>query len=207
MSAVLRPGSAGRPRPGRPVRARARTRYGRAVRSAVESLEAFAAFVDASPLGVVATVDAEGRPEAALLGLAVTPAGDLLFDARADSRKMTNIARTPQVAVVIGCTGDVSLQVEGDAVVESGAARTAAAALYEGRFPGSHALADGFSIVRVRPRWIRHYDAGVEPAVVVEGAPVWAEQEQRPRARRGETVGETIRDPPEPRPRRGCSPG
>jgi hypothetical protein len=141
--------------------------------NAVESIGVFAEFVRAMPLGVVATADPSGRPEAALVSFAVTPAGDLLFDTPSDSRKLANITANPRLAVVIGCTGDVSIQVEGVAVIESGSARETAGRIYEARFPGSRALADGFSIVRLSPGWIRQYDASTEPAQVVEGTPNW----------------------------------
>lgn len=140
----------------------------------LESVDAFVAFVHAAPLGVVATVNGAGGPAAALVGFAVTATGDLLFDSPSDARKVVNVAADPRVAVVLGCAGDVTVQVEGEATVETGAARAAAGRVYAERFPGSRALAAGFSIVRVRPRWLRHYDAGVEPARISAGVPSWA---------------------------------
>jgi PPOX class probable F420-dependent enzyme len=132
--------------------------------------ERFVAFVRAVRLGVVATVDPDGNPEAALVGLAVTDAGDLIFDSPSDARKMRNLRHAPRVAVVIGADDAVSVQVEGDAEILAGADRAACGATYLAQFPGSRALDDGFSLVRIRPDWLRCYDARVEPARVAEGA-------------------------------------
>ena len=35
------------------------------------------------------------------------------------------------------------------------------------------ALVEGFSVVRVRPRWVRRYDAGVDPPRITEGDCSW----------------------------------
>ena len=133
--------------------------------------EEFVAFVRQAREGVVATVDADGNPEAALVGLAVSAEGDLVFDTYTATRKVDNIRAHARVAVVIGWGDGVSVQVEGSAKVLSGAERDAGGQVYLEQFPGSRALADGFSLVRIAPDWLRYYDARPEPAVVVEGKP------------------------------------
>jgi hypothetical protein len=49
----------------------------------------FVAFVRAARLGVVATVNATGAPEAALVGVAVTDLGEVVLDSLAVSRKVS----------------------------------------------------------------------------------------------------------------------
>ncbi|MET0188635.1 MAG: pyridoxamine 5'-phosphate oxidase family protein, partial [Pseudonocardia sediminis] len=139
--------------------------------STLRSLPALVEFVRAAPLAVVATVNPDGAPEAALVSIAITHDGDLLFNSSASARKVSNIGDGARVALVVGCAGPVSLQIEGRATVQSGAARIAAGEIYNGAFPGSRALAAGFSIVRVVPEWIRQYDTAVEPPSVEEGRP------------------------------------
>jgi pyridoxine/pyridoxamine 5'-phosphate oxidase len=119
---------------------------------------------------VVATVDPAGHPEAALVDLAVTGDGELVFDTTVATRKVANLAANPRVALVIGWSDGVSLQVEGVADILAGAEREAYGRVYQDQFPGSRVLLDEFAVVRVRPRWLRHYDARAEPARVVEGA-------------------------------------
>jgi hypothetical protein len=59
----------------------------------------------------------------------------------------------------------------GTAEILSGADRNAFGNVYLAQFPGSRALADGFSVVRIVPDWLRYYDARPVPALVVEGNP------------------------------------
>jgi general stress protein 26 len=132
--------------------------------------EEFAAFVRAAELGVVATAAADGSPEAALVSLAATDAGEVIFDCATTARKLANLAVNPRVALVIGWNEGVSLQVEGVADVLGGADRQRYGRLYAEQFPGSRALDEHFAIVRVTPRWLRYYDARPESYRVVEGA-------------------------------------
>ena len=129
----------------------------------------FIEFVRSTRQGVVATVDAHGAPEAALVGLAVSDAAEVIFDSLTDTRKVRNIRAHPRVALVIGCDGGVSVQVEGVADILAGAERYKYGEIYLSQFPGARALHDEFSIVRVVPRWSRYYDAREAPALVLEG--------------------------------------
>ncbi|SFQ43415.1 Pyridoxamine 5'-phosphate oxidase [Amycolatopsis rubida] len=107
------------------------------------------------------------------MSFAVTLDGSLLFNAHLTSRKVANLRANPRTAVVIGCTDTISVQVEGEAVVESGAARRDAGQVYLEQFPGSRALGEDFALIRLTPDWLRSYDASVEPALVSEGVPAW----------------------------------
>ena len=130
-----------------------------------------AALVDAvrtHGLAVVATAGASGRPEAALVGIAAADGGELLFNAPRGVRKESNLASNPRVAVVIGWTDDLSFQVEGEAESLEGEARAAAALAYEAQHPGSRASHPDFLLYRIRPTWIRRYDAAITPPVVAE---------------------------------------
>jgi len=135
--------------------------------------EQFIELVRAQPRGVVATVGPDGAPQAALVDFAVTDDGHLVFDSASDARKIDNIRADARVAVVVGCEGQACVQVEGVADIATGAARVEFGRVYEARFPGARALADGFSVIRVRPHRLRLYDAALDPPSVVEGVPGW----------------------------------
>ena len=130
----------------------------------------FAEFVRVAGMGVVATADAEGNPEAALVDLAATGAGEVIFDSAVTARKMANIAANPRVALVVGWRDSVSVQVEGLADTLTGTERAAYGRIYTERFPGSRALREEFAIVRVIPRWLRYYDARPASFRVAEGS-------------------------------------
>lgn len=149
-------------------RAHGDSAYGEAVSSATRE---FIDFVAANPLGVVSTYDATRGPEAALVDFAAMADGSLLFGSKSDARKMINIAADPRVAVVIGCTGQVTYQVEGVAEELSGDEHDRLGVEFRRRFPETFALLPGFSLLRVRPGWVRRWDSGTTPPTVAMVVP------------------------------------
>ena len=129
----------------------------------------FAEFVRVAGMGVVATADADGNPEAALVDLAATDAGEVIFDTPITARKVVNIAVNPRVALVVGWNDGVSVQLEGRADTLTGEERAKYGRIYTERFPGSRALRAEFAVVRVIPRWLRYYDARPGSFRVAEG--------------------------------------
>lgn len=128
-------------------------------------------FVKMAGLGVVATVDAAGRPEAALVDLAITDDGDLLFDSKVAARKVANLAGNDRVAIVVGF-GRVSLQIEGPAELLAGAERAAAASDYVEQCVTRPDLTDDFALYRVRPDWLRVYQVRPgQPPLLSVGVP------------------------------------
>src|SRR5579863_8157196 len=79
-------------------------------------------FMDGARLGVLTTATNGGRPEAALMGFAVTPELEIVFDTVRSSRKYPNLKENPRVAWVVGCTSEVTVQYEGEAEELEGAA-------------------------------------------------------------------------------------
>ncbi len=132
------------------------------------TLAEFVEFVRAARLGVVATVDAEGHPEAALVDLAVTDDGEVLFDTKAAARKVVNIGAHPRVALVVGWADRVSVQAEGEAEVLSGTEREKYGRIHQAQFPTSRALREDFTLVKMVPTWLRYHDARPESFSIVE---------------------------------------
>src|SRR5277367_6355254 len=62
--------------------------------------------------GVVSSVAADGTPQSALVGIAVTPDLEIVFDTVSSSRKYRNLKACPQCSIVMW-TGEVTLQYEG----------------------------------------------------------------------------------------------
>jgi general stress protein 26 len=111
-------------------------------------------------LAVLTTADAAGRPEAALMGFAVTPELEIIFDTVKTSRKYPNLKKNPRVAWVIGCTTEVSVQYEGVAQELEGAELAYYKKLYFAAFPDGPARENwpGITYFVVRPKWIRYCD-------------------------------------------------
>jgi PPOX class probable F420-dependent enzyme len=117
-------------------------------------------FVRARGLGVVATVGPAGAPQAALVGLAATERGELVFDTARDSRKLSNIVADHEVALVVGWHDEVTAQIEGVADIPREADRDRCLDAYFQQYPEGRERAESPSIVhvRVRPRWVRYSD-------------------------------------------------
>ena len=63
-------------------------------------------FLTLNRLGVLSTLGPKGEPQSALVGFAVTPEFEIIFDTVSNSRKFRNLARDPRAAFVIGWEGE-----------------------------------------------------------------------------------------------------
>ena len=117
-------------------------------------------YVSAQRDGVVSTVGSDGAPQAAFLSIAATDRGELVFDARPDSRKVANIRRDPRVAVVVGGPDGTTLQCQGIADLPEGRELELCAAAYVSAFPEfEQSLRDGVVVIRVTLNWARYGDS------------------------------------------------
>src|SRR5579884_616715 len=89
-------------------------------------------------LAVLATVSEDNHPEAAVIGFAVTPELDILFDTVRSARKYKYMLANPRVALVIGWDREVTVQYEGIAEEPSGAELERCQACYFGALPDGH---------------------------------------------------------------------
>lgn len=124
-------------------------------------------FVRSVGNGVVSTLGADGSPQAAYVSIAVTDAGELLFDAHPQSRKVLNVGRDRRAAVVVGGPDDATLQCEGVADLPEGSGLERCTAAYLATFPQFTAsLREWAVLVRVTPQWARWSDFRVSPPVI-----------------------------------------
>ena len=129
---------------------------------------AVAAFARAERLVVVSTASADGTPEAALVDIAADDEGAFFFTAHNIARKLGNLRANPRAAMVIGTTGDVSLQLEGPAHVAEGEEKAYLVEAFMAHYPTSVAGREDFEMVVIRPTWVRHYDASTRPPTIAE---------------------------------------
>src|SRR5271165_1605916 len=117
-------------------------------------------FMNKERPAVLATVDENGRPEAALMGFAVTPDLEIVFDTVKSSRKYPNLKNNPRVAWVIGCTTEVTVQYEGVAEELEGEDLAKYKKTYFAAFLDGPARESwpGITYFVVRPKWVRHCD-------------------------------------------------
>ncbi|HLH39681.1 MAG TPA: pyridoxamine 5'-phosphate oxidase family protein [Bryobacteraceae bacterium] len=119
-------------------------------------------------LAVVSTASSNGKPESAVVGIAVSEDLEIVFDTVRTSRKYRNLAVNPSVAVATW-TGEKTAQYEGIAS-ELGEADARYRDLYLEIFPdGRDRLSwPGITHFVIRPAWIRYSDFAARPPVIEE---------------------------------------
>jgi hypothetical protein len=121
------------------------------------AVEKFFDFIRARGQGVVATTSPDGKPEAALMDLAVLPDLTIVFETTDQTRKFANLRADPRIAIVVGWVGSETLQCDGVAELTEGRALEDAQRDYFSTFPEKLAHRDwpGNHYFRVRPVWVR----------------------------------------------------
>jgi Pyridoxamine 5'-phosphate oxidase len=130
-------------------------------------------FLREHPLAVESSVTPRGRPQSAVVGIAVSDAFEVVFDAGAGSRKVANLRREPRIAFVIGGTApgdELTAQYEGIADEPGDPQLERLLEDYFSVFPDGRERRSwpGITYVRARPTWIRYTDFNADPPEVVE---------------------------------------
>ena len=126
-------------------------------------------FLDTCRLGVLSSLGPMGAPQSALVGIAVTPVLEIIFDTLEKSRKFANIARDPRVAFVICWQGEVTVQYEGVARWISSTELGPYHEIYFRKYTDgpSRLKWDGITYYVVTPKWIRCSDYDQTPPEIV----------------------------------------
>ena len=126
-------------------------------------------FMRAQKWAVQASVSERGAPQAAVIGVAITDALEIVFDTLSDTRKASNLRQNPKIALVIGWDEAQTAQCEGLADEPEGEELARIKRAYLARFPDGveRERLPGITYFRVRPAWIRYSDfRQAEPVVV-----------------------------------------
>ena len=117
-------------------------------------------FIAARKYGVISTIGPGGEPQSALVGIAVSPQLEIVFDTVKTSRKYPNLKAAPRIAVVIGWEGEQTVQYEGVAVEPEDGALLRAKAVYFGAWPSGVERQQwpGIAYFLIRPTWLRYSD-------------------------------------------------
>ena len=135
-----------------------------------KELEIALTFATRQRLAVLSTVSTEGQPQSALMGVAITPDFEIVFDTLTTTRKYGNLCSNRRVALVIGCAGEITLQYEGVAEELRGDELAKYLPVYFAAFPHGPERQSwpGMTYFVVRPKWLRHCDYGQRPPLIRE---------------------------------------
>jgi pyridoxine/pyridoxamine 5'-phosphate oxidase len=130
------------------------------------------AFLSRQKLGVLGTIDAAGKPQSALVGIAVTPKLEIVFDTVSSSRKYPNLIARPACSFVIGGWGrsEQTVQFEGEAEELKSPDLEHCQEVYFRTWPDGPARMNWPGIVYfvARPKWIRYSDFDQNPRLICE---------------------------------------
>jgi general stress protein 26 len=109
---------------------------------------------------VQASTAADGAPQAAVVGIAVTDRLEVVFDTLGTSRKARNLRREPRVALVVGWDEEQTLQLEGIADEPTGDELQHLKRVYLAVFPDGTEREQwpDITYVRIRITWARYSD-------------------------------------------------
>jgi general stress protein 26 len=121
-------------------------------------------------LGVVSSIAEDGTPQSALVGIAITPQLEIIFDTVKSSRKYRNLIARPVCSFVVGWAGEQTVQLEGHALEPSASDLKPYQETYFTAWPESRAHMDWPDIAYfvVRPQWIRYSDYDHSPPIIEE---------------------------------------
>ncbi len=124
----------------------------------------------AHKLGVLGYLSEQGTPRSALVGIAVTPELEIIFDTVSSSRKYGDLLANPAASLVIGWKDEVTVQYEGQAFQPMGADLARYQQVYFQAWPdGPERLSwPGIAYFVVSPRWIRYSDFDRRPPLIEE---------------------------------------
>jgi hypothetical protein len=127
-------------------------------------------FIRAHRLGVLGYVTPQGAPRSALIGIAVTPELEIIFDTVNSSRKYGDLCANPAASFVIGWEGEVTVQYEGRAFQPTGAELAHYQQVYFAAWPEcrDHLSWPGVAYFAVHPKWIRYSDYDQRPPLIEE---------------------------------------
>jgi len=125
-------------------------------------------FVQRQRLGVVSSLAAGGAPQSAVVGIAASEAGEIVFDTLGTSRKAANLRRDPRASLVVW-ENERTVQLEGLADEPTGAELDRLREVYFAVYPdGRERLAwPSLTHFRIVPRWARFSDFEAAPAPLI----------------------------------------
>lgn len=127
-------------------------------------------FIRRQRYGVVSSTASNGVPQSALVGIAATSRLEIIFDTLNNTRKYANLIQRPACSLVIGWSGEQTLQLEGIAEQPQGDDLARIQDVYFAQWPEcrEHTKWPGIAYFVVRPHWIRYSDYDQKPPFIQE---------------------------------------
>jgi pyridoxamine 5'-phosphate oxidase-like protein len=119
---------------------------------------------------VISSLGPNQTPQSALIGIAVSPNLEIIFDTVKSSRKYPNLIASPRCSLVIGWDHEQTVQYEGIAAEPRGEELACYQKIYFEKWPDGPARLSwpGLTHFVVRPIWLRYSDFSPSPPQIAE---------------------------------------
>jgi len=126
-------------------------------------------FLASHKLAVLSSLAADGTPQSAVVGIAVTRDLEVIFDTLSSSRKYRNLRANGACSVTVW-SGEITAQYEGIAQPPTGSELARCREVYFAAWPdGRDRLSwPGLTHFVVRPKWIRYTNFEQRPPILEE---------------------------------------
>ncbi len=127
-------------------------------------------FINKQRYGVVSSIAEDGSPQSALVGIACSAELAIIFDTLNSSRKYENLLRRPKCSLVVGWSGEQTLQIEGTVEVPAVYNLKPFQDVYFAHWPDGRERSKWPSIAYcvIRPEWLRYSDFDQSPPLIQE---------------------------------------
>jgi pyridoxine/pyridoxamine 5'-phosphate oxidase len=127
-------------------------------------------FIIRQRYAVISSTAGNGAPQSALVGIASTSQLEIVFDTLNSTRKYSNLIQRPACSLVIGWSGEQTLQLEGFAEELKGEDLRRLQDVYFAQWPEcrEHMKWVGIAYFVFRPQWIRYSDYDQTPPLIQE---------------------------------------
>ena len=134
------------------------------------SLKDISGFIKTHTLAVVATVNVDGKPQAAVVEFGEMEDLTIIIDTLKTSRKYKNLQSNSNVAIVIGWDNDKTVQMDAIATELKGGQLKKAQEAYFEKNPRAKKWANRSDIAyfACKPNWIRYSDVNERPWLIEE---------------------------------------
>ncbi|MEK7527540.1 MAG: pyridoxamine 5'-phosphate oxidase family protein [Patescibacteria group bacterium] len=114
-------------------------------------------FVKKQSLATLATADKKGKPESAVMAIAVTDSNEILMSTEPNTRKMKNLSINPLSSILVGGLDSPSVQLDGETIIASGSMAEGVKNQILAIHPETKDYLSTTSIfLRFVPKWLRY---------------------------------------------------
>jgi len=126
-------------------------------------------FIKKQSLATLSTADKKGKPESAVMAMAVTDKGEILMSTEPSTRKIQNLSINPLSSIIVGGLDSPSVQLDGETNIASGVMAQEVKNQILAIHPNTADYLSATSVfLRFTLKWLRYSDFSTNPPEIFE---------------------------------------